>query len=103
MKSFLIKSACGIGALTLVCLAIQPSDAPTTTSRVVTAANAFLSTLDEKQRKSVLYSFDDEEQRKRWSNFPTGFVPRGGMFEGHECNAAGGGYGPKSSHALLIR
>jgi Protein of unknown function (DUF3500) len=79
MKSFLIKSACGIGALTLMCLAIKPSQPPATTSRVVTAANAFLSTLDEKQRKSVLYSFDDEEQRKRWSNFPTGFVPRGGI------------------------
>jgi len=79
MKSFLVKSACGIGALALICLAMQPSQEPVTTSRVVTAANAFLSTLDEKQRKSVLYSFDDEEQRKRWSNFPTGFVPRGGI------------------------
>src|SRR6201996_7149528 len=79
MKSFLVKSACGIGALALICLAMQPSQEPATTSRVVTAANAFLSTLDEKQRKSVLYSFDDEEQRKRWSNLPTGFVPRGGI------------------------
>jgi len=79
MKSFLVKSACGIGALALICLAMQPFQQQTTTSQVVTAANAFLSTLDDRQRKSVLYSFDDAEQRKRWSNLPTGFVPRGGI------------------------
>jgi Protein of unknown function (DUF3500) len=79
MKSFLIKSACGIGAFALICLTVKPSQEPATTSRVVSAANAFLSRLDEQQRKSVLYSFDDEQQRKRWSNFPTGFVPRGGI------------------------
>jgi hypothetical protein len=27
----------------------------------------------------VLYAFDDEQQRARWSNLPTGFVPRGGI------------------------
>ena len=26
-----------------------------------------------------MYAFDDATQRARWSNFPTGFVPRGGM------------------------
>jgi hypothetical protein len=45
----------------------------------VSAANAFLSTLDDKQRQTVLFAFDDEKQRQRWSNFPTGFVPRGGV------------------------
>ena len=49
------------------------------TSRVVRAANAFLSTLDPKQRARVLFAFDDKVQRARWSNFPTGFVPRGGI------------------------
>jgi hypothetical protein len=29
--------------------------------------------------QSVLYAFDDEQQRARWSNFPTGFVPPGGV------------------------
>jgi hypothetical protein len=75
----LIKSACGIAGLALICLAIKPAQEPVTTSRIVSAANAFLSTLDSKQRKAVLFSFDDEEQRKRWSNFPTGVVPRGGI------------------------
>jgi hypothetical protein len=27
----------------------------------------------------VLFSFNDEEQRKRWSNFPVAMVPRGGI------------------------
>ena len=49
------------------------------TSQVVEAANAFLATLDEKQRAKVMYPFDDARQRARWSNFPTGFVPRGGL------------------------
>ena len=27
----------------------------------------------------MLFSFDDAEQRKRWSNFPVSFVPRSGI------------------------
>src|SRR6201999_696456 len=49
------------------------------TAQIVAAANAFLATLDDKQRAAVLYQFDDEKQRARWSNFPTGFVRRGGL------------------------
>ena len=51
----------------------------TATARVVEATESFLSTLDADQRKHVLYAFDDNEQRQRWSNFPTGVVPRGGI------------------------
>ena len=53
--------------------------AQTATSRIVNAANTFLATLDQKQRQSVLFAFDDEQQRKRWSNLPTGAVPRAGI------------------------
>jgi Protein of unknown function (DUF3500) len=53
--------------------------AETPTSRVIGAANEFLSTLDDSQRQRVVYSFDDNAQRARWSNFPTGVVPRGGI------------------------
>ena len=49
------------------------------TARIVNAAESFLSTLDADQRKHVLYAFNDNEQRQRWSNFPTGVVPRGGI------------------------
>ena len=49
------------------------------TSRIVSAADRFLATLDAKQRQSVLFAFDDAQQRARWSNLPTSFVPRGGI------------------------
>jgi hypothetical protein len=49
------------------------------TARIVEAANNFLATLDADQRKQVVYAFDDNAQRARWSNFPTGVVPRGGI------------------------
>lgn len=48
-------------------------------SDIVSAANAFISSLDANQRKQVLYAFDDNAQRARWSNFPAGVVPRGGI------------------------
>ncbi len=49
------------------------------TASIVAAANKFLSTLDQKQRQSVLYAFDDDKQRARWSNFPVQMSPRGGI------------------------
>jgi hypothetical protein len=49
------------------------------TDDIVRAANSFLSLLSTEQRQKVLYAFDDAKQRARWSNFPTGFVPRGGI------------------------
>ena len=55
---------------------INAARAQTATSKIVRAANTLLSTLNLQQRKSVLFAFDDEQQRARWSNFPTGFVPR---------------------------
>lgn len=53
--------------------------ADTQTQAVVNAANTFLATLSTDQRQKVLYAFDDAAQRARWSNLPTGFVPRGGI------------------------
>ncbi len=60
-------------------LSVHAAFAQTATSRIVSSANAFLATLSPQQRSTVLFAFDDEQQRKRWSNFPTGFVPRGGI------------------------
>ncbi|HEX4166513.1 MAG TPA: DUF3500 domain-containing protein [Bryobacteraceae bacterium] len=79
MKSFLIRAVSSIAGLALICLMLKPAQQQTTTSQILRAANTFLSTLDDKQRQAVLYSFDDQEQRKRWSNFPTPVVPRGGI------------------------
>src|SRR6202008_4091623 len=58
---------------------VMAAPAQTATSRMVSAADAFLSTLNEQQRKSVMFAFDDKQQRARWSNLPIGFVPRGGI------------------------
>jgi hypothetical protein len=63
----------------LISLSLGSVAAQTATSRIVSAANTFLSTLDPKQRQSVLFSFDDEQQRKLWSNFPISIVPRAGI------------------------
>jgi len=66
-------------ALVSICLSLEPAIAQTTTARIVKAGNAFLATLDEKQRQTVTFAFDDEKQRQRWSNLPTSFVQRGGI------------------------
>lgn len=66
-------------AATLMLVSLTEAMAQTQTARIVTAAKSFLAALDDKQRQSASFAFDDEEQRKRWSNFPTGFIPRGGI------------------------
>jgi hypothetical protein len=71
----------------LIPLLFGAAAAQTATVRIVKAANVFLSTLDDKQRQSVSFAFDDEEQRKRWSNFPISIVPRAGLRMG-ELNPA---------------
>lgn len=69
----------GSRVLALTCLSLTMAAAQTATSRIVSAANKFLSTLDDKGRQTVLFRFDDEKQRARWSNLPTAMVPRGGI------------------------
>lgn len=63
----------------LIGLSISVALAQTPAAKIVTAANQFISTLDEKQRQSFLFAYNDEEQRKRWSNFPVSMVPRAGL------------------------
>ncbi len=79
MSILSIRSAPGVFLLTMMCVPVAPSVTQTATSRIVSAANQFLSTLETQQRKNVLFSFDDEAQRKRWSNFPVVMVPRAGI------------------------
>jgi hypothetical protein len=73
MKKFL-----AVMSAALLCLSPLAS-AQSPTPKIVSAANAFLATLTADQRHKVVYAFDDTSQRARWSNFPTGFVPRGGI------------------------
>ncbi len=63
----------------LLSLAIATAPAQNPTARIVTAANSFLETLTPAQRKVVIFDFNDTKQRARWSNFPTGFIPRSGI------------------------
>jgi hypothetical protein len=75
----LTRTARALRAFTVVCLLLATGMAQTGTSRMVSAANAFLSTLDGPQRKSVLFAYDDQKQRVRWSNLPVRAVPRAGV------------------------
>lgn len=65
--------------LTLILACLKPGTAQSSTEQVVRAANKFIATLSDEQRRKVDYTLDDAQQRARWSNFPTGFVPRGGI------------------------
>ena len=76
-----------LGMMAAICLLVNGAAAQSATSRIVGSANGFLSSLDEKQRKSVLFAYDDEEQRTRWSNFPIRVVRRAGINLG-EMSAA---------------
>lgn len=66
-----------VPALALLTLSSGVTQTPT--SKIVSAANAFLNTLDGQQRKAVVFAFDDQAQRTRWSNLPTSMVPRAGL------------------------
>lgn len=49
------------------------------TPAIVAAANAFLATLDDSQKSSVLFDFSNTEQKQRWSNLPQGLFERAGL------------------------
>ncbi|WP_198961969.1 DUF3500 domain-containing protein [Pseudonocardia sp. MH-G8] len=55
----------------------------TTTTETITgttaAAEAFLATLSDEQRETLLYAYDDETKTTSWSNFPVTFVERAGL------------------------
>ncbi len=63
----------------LLCLTATGALAQGATARVVSAANAFLATLDAQQRPKVVFAFDDAQQRLRWSNLPVTMVARNGL------------------------
>lgn len=79
MNTFSRRTFCSLAALAALSLSVTAATPPTETSRIVSATNAFLATLDAKQRQGVMYAFNDDQQLARWSNLPTGFTPRGGI------------------------
>src|SRR6266478_6671739 len=82
-----MRTVLGVRVSIFVLLSLTAATAQTATPRILGAANTFLSTLDQKQRQSVLFAFDDQKQRARWSNLPTTMVPRAGLSL-KELNAA---------------
>ena len=52
------------------------------TPKVVSAADAFLRTLDEPQRGKMSFDFNDAAQRIRWSNLPLSMAERRGLLMG---------------------
>src|SRR5262245_50319263 len=52
---------------------------PEATEKIVTSANALLATLDASQRSKASFAFDDQAQRKRWSNLPISMAERRGL------------------------
>jgi hypothetical protein len=76
MRTATVLRAFSLIALSVAALAQSP------TAKIVNAANAFLATLDQKQRQNVSFAFDDEQQRTRWSNFPVQMVKRAGLSMG---------------------
>jgi len=58
------------------------TDATTTQETIqdtTAAIEAFLETLSEEQRETVVYDYDDETKTTSWSNFPVTFVERAGL------------------------
>ena len=60
-------------------LKVQPAKDSDTTGKTVAAAKALLATLDNAGRAKVNFAFNDNEQKVRWSNFPTGIFARKGL------------------------
>jgi hypothetical protein len=77
LPAFMLTLLCGF--LGFNSLAQGNAGAGEANVKIVDAAKTFLATRDETQRGKVIYSFKDDSQRRRWSNFPTFFVKRGGL------------------------
>src|SRR4051812_22865927 len=63
MSALVRTTLCIVGAVMLIRMSARADVAQPETAQVVKAANAFLATLDAKQRESVSFAFDDEKQR----------------------------------------
>jgi len=68
-----------LAGLALVLASMPAAMAQNAASGIATAANAFIATLDDGERKQALFPFDDQQQRVRWSNLPVTIVQRGGV------------------------
>ena len=49
------------------------------TPKIVAAANAFIATLSDSEKKTGLFDWTDTAQKQRWSNFPPAGFKRAGL------------------------
>lgn len=56
-----------------------PAPAGDTTPKILAADQAFLATLNDAQRSKVQFDFNNNTQRAKWSNLPTGIFQRAGL------------------------
>ena len=71
-----------LAAFAIMALPAHDARAQTATAKIVANANAFLATLDSAQRQRVMFAFDNDAQRVRWSNLPVTIVKRTGISMG---------------------
>jgi Protein of unknown function (DUF3500) len=57
------------------------------TPAIVAAANAFLATLSDTEKDTVLFDWTDTAQKQRWSNFPPAGFTRAGLMWGNISEA----------------
>jgi len=77
-------------------LAFVPARPDGATAKVVAAAEALLAAVSSEQRAQLVFPADDELQRVRWSNLPTGIFQRTGLRMGDLTEAQRG-----AVHTLL--
>jgi Protein of unknown function (DUF3500) len=82
MTISLKRTGRALGLLAFTWASFSAATAQTATSRIVSTANSFLATLDQKQKQTVSFAYDDEKQRVRWSNLPVQMVKRAGLSMG---------------------
>jgi hypothetical protein len=69
-------TAAGDTSTTTTAAATSATDA---TPAIVAAANAFLASLTDAEKKSVQFEFTNTAQRQKWSNLPQGLYDRSGV------------------------
>ena len=87
MEAFIAGTLRRLYRVAILCVAVQTAGAQTPTAPVVAAANQFLSTLDQKQRRNVLFAFDDESSGRAGPICRSRSVRRAGLSMG-ELNEA---------------
>jgi hypothetical protein len=87
----LVVAACSSGSGTAPAPTTAAAPASTTaggvTPAVTAAATAFLATLDDAQKDTVLFDWTDTAQKQRWSNFPPVAFSRAGLRWGDVTDA----------------